>query len=225
MVANISFNKLSHDFGDQSLQANDAGAFRTYCRGDTAYPSVTSVLTGTSDHSGIDAWKARVGEEEANRISKASTTIGTAMHLLCEHYVDGVPSETSIFKAKQMFEQIKKKLDKGLTAYYGQEIALFSHKYRLAGRTDLIGQWHGVDSIIDYKSNHGDKVKEDKYISDYKIQLAAYALMAEDYGLHINQGVLLIATVFGCQVVVVDLTEWKKEFKERRVMFYNLYKI
>ena len=224
-MGNISFLKLNNDFGDQSLVADDSGTFRFYRRGDNAYPSVTSVLTATSDHSGIDAWKARVGEEEANRISKASTTIGTAMHLLCEHYVDGTPSTTDIFKATQMFNQIKRKLDKGLTAYYGQEIALFSNKYRLAGRTDLIGQWYGIDSIIDYKSNHGSEEKADKYISDYKIQLAAYALMAEDYGLHINQGVLLIATLFGCQEVVVDLTEWKNEFKKRRLEFYNIHKL
>jgi hypothetical protein len=50
------------------------------------FPSVTTVLGGTSDKSGLDAWKSRVGEEEANRISTMSMNRGTVMHRLIELY-------------------------------------------------------------------------------------------------------------------------------------------
>jgi hypothetical protein len=50
------------------------------------FPSVTTVLGGTSDKSGLDAWKARIGEEEANRISTLSMNRGTVMHRLIELY-------------------------------------------------------------------------------------------------------------------------------------------
>ena len=46
-------------------------------------PSVTTVLSNTSDKSnGINEWRLRVGDEEADRVIKQSTDIGTSVHCL-----------------------------------------------------------------------------------------------------------------------------------------------
>lgn len=37
------------------------------------FPSVTTVLKATANMSGIDAWRAKVGEEEADRILEAAS--------------------------------------------------------------------------------------------------------------------------------------------------------
>ena len=51
-------------------------------------PSVTTVLSNTSNNSsGILEWRMRVGDEEADRIIKQSTDIGTAVHLAIENYL------------------------------------------------------------------------------------------------------------------------------------------
>ena len=52
--------------------------------------SITSVTSNWSKES-IAKWRARVGNEEANRVSKQATTRGTDMHLLTEHYLQNEP--------------------------------------------------------------------------------------------------------------------------------------
>ena len=52
--------------------------------------SITSITSHYS-REGIAKWRARVGEEEANRVSKRATTRGTDMHLLTEHYLQNEP--------------------------------------------------------------------------------------------------------------------------------------
>ena len=50
------------------------------------FPSITTVLGETSDKSGLEKWKKRVGEEEAKRIGELSMNRGTVMHRLIELY-------------------------------------------------------------------------------------------------------------------------------------------
>jgi len=50
------------------------------------FPSITTVLGGTSDKSGLEKWKKRIGEAEAKRISELSMNRGTVMHRLIELY-------------------------------------------------------------------------------------------------------------------------------------------
>lgn len=59
------------------------------------YPSITTVLGETSDKSGLVAWRKKVGEAEAERISKLSMNRGTIMHRLVELYkaIGGTPEE------------------------------------------------------------------------------------------------------------------------------------
>lgn len=57
-------------------------------------PSVTTVIGCTSDKSGLDEWRKKVGEAEADRISKLSMNRGTIMHRLIELYkskTEGTP--------------------------------------------------------------------------------------------------------------------------------------
>lgn len=59
------------------------------------FPSITTVLSGTSDKSGLLEWRKKVGEEEADRISFLSMNRGTVMHRLIELYkpLEGLPEE------------------------------------------------------------------------------------------------------------------------------------
>jgi len=49
-------------------------------------PSVTTILGETKDKSGLDTWRKKVGEAEADRISTLSMNRGTIMHRLIELY-------------------------------------------------------------------------------------------------------------------------------------------
>ena len=169
---------------------------RTYATPEGPASSVTTILS-TLPHPELDAWRARVGAEEADRISKEATDIGTCMHnrleayVLAEDYVDtGIPEEKY---AKMMFQAVKLLGLGKISEIGGVEVALYCHSL-YAGRTDLIGVYNNIPSIIDYKTSKF--YKRDEHIRNYKLQTAAYAVahdeMFGDTG--IKQGVLLIGT-------------------------------
>ena len=62
------------------------------------YPSVTTI-TGLLSREAIQAWRLRVGEEAANKITKAATTRGTKVHKLAELYLrNELVSQSSLFE-------------------------------------------------------------------------------------------------------------------------------
>mgnify|MGYP000701398995 CR=1 FL=1 len=51
------------------------------------YPSITTVLSGRAKE-GINAWRNKVGEAQANKIMRAAASRGTAVHELAENYLN-----------------------------------------------------------------------------------------------------------------------------------------
>ena len=78
----------------------------------------------------------------------------------------------------QTFKDIQPIIDECITKIYLQEAPLYSKHLGVAGRVDLVGQWKGIDSIIDWKTSRKHKKKE--WISSYFMQCAAYAIMWEE---------------------------------------------
>ena len=50
-------------------------------------PSVTTILGDTGDKTALIAWRKRVGEAEATRISTESAGLGTKVHNALEKYI------------------------------------------------------------------------------------------------------------------------------------------
>jgi len=182
------------DLGYDDLIAVTKDSGRVYTDpNNNTYPSITTVLSILSEDA-IKAWRARVGEEEANRISKTASNRGTAVHDLLERYVN---NESDFDKEvephiMQSFYDVKPVLDKCLTKVYSQEAGLYSERLGVAGRVDCVGEWNGIDSIIDYKTSK--KLKKKEWIDSYFMQSTAYAIMWEERtGIPINQIVVVIA--------------------------------
>jgi len=182
------------DLGYGDLVADTKSTGRTYRTPDgKQYPSITTVLSLLSREA-IQAWRARVGEEEANKISRQASGRGTAVHDLLERYVDNDPEfDKGIMpNIMQSFYDVRKQLDERLSLVYAQEAPLYSEHLGVAGRVDCVGVWDGKNSIIDYKTSR--KVKKKEWISSYFMQCAAYAIMWEERtGTPITQLVVLIA--------------------------------
>src|SRR6056300_2121758 len=141
------------DLGYNDLSAKTTKKGRQYVDPDgNTYPSITTVLSILSEDS-IRAWRARVGEEKANQISRVASTRGTTVHNIIEKYVANDPEyiKGEMPHNVQTFKDIQPILDESVTKVYQQEAPLFSKHLGLAGRVDLVGQWKGVDSIIDWK--------------------------------------------------------------------------
>jgi len=203
------------DLGYDDLVATTADTGRTYAAPTgVSYPSITTVLSILSeDH--IRAWRARVGEEEANKISRRASGRGTAVHAMLEKYVDNDPTfdEGVMPLIKSNFMEVKDILDKRLTKVYAQEAALYSDHLGVAGRVDCVGVFDGKNSIIDYKTARKTKKKE--WCEGYFVQETAYAIMWEERtGMPITQLVTVIAGDEGPQVFIEHRDNWSKKLLE-----------
>ena len=188
-----------------------------------SYPSITTVLSKSSDKTALIEWRKRVGDQEADRITKKSANRGTKLHLTCEKYL---LNELTDFKIKTLmpdvkdfFLQLKPHIDKNVGDVYGLEQALYSDRLGIAGRTDCIAEWNGKLSIIDYKNAR--KEKEEEWIQGYFIQCSAYALMFEEITKkQIEQIVVLIANEEGNpQIFEREKTKYIMPLNERIEIF------
>jgi genome maintenance exonuclease 1 len=156
----------------------------------TRLPSVTTVL-GAQKKESIMKWRKRVGEAEANRISKQATGRGTNVHTLCERYLNNDSLGDIMPDAKEMFISLKPLLNRIDNIHY-QECALWSKQLGMAGRVDCIGEFDGELSVIDFKTSK--RIKTEAHIEDYFWQTSAYALMYEEMiGTPINNLVIIMA--------------------------------
>jgi ATP-dependent exoDNAse (exonuclease V) beta subunit len=187
------------------------------------YPSMTTVLQLMTAQ-GIAKWRARVGDEVANKISAQASRRGTLMHKLCEDYVNNeeVDTESLMPLDLQNFNALKEQMDKHFGKVYGQEIALYSDFLEMAGRVDCIAEYKGKLSIIDYKTSK--KVKKRSNIKNYFMQAAGYAVMFEEiFKKPINNLVILMSVDHEGVVEFVekrddhihDLIELRKKYKEK----------
>ena len=199
---------MEMDFGDKmkwnklyqypaSTRSLYEGA-RHYDIGKEKLPSVTTILSATTSNEkqeALERWKKKVGEKMADEIKNVAAKRGTAMHEYLEYYIHSknLLDLTEIgVEAKGMAETIIAKGLLDLEEIWGSEVTVF-YPGLYAGATDLCGVYMGRDSIIDFKQSN--KPKRDEWITDYKLQMVAYA-MAHDqvYGTEIEQGVILMCT-------------------------------
>ena len=140
--------------------------------------SITSV-TSHYNKEIFKEWRQRVGEEEANRITKRATTRGTRVHTLVENYLLNKEVEYDQPLPKMLFVQAKKTLG-NINKIYALEKSLYSKELGVAGTVDCIAEYTGKSgepelAIIDFKT--AEKPKPREWIENYFVQAAAYACM------------------------------------------------
>jgi genome maintenance exonuclease 1 len=151
-----------------------------------------------------------VGEDVANYIARTAAARGTAVHHMCEDYLNNGDMEKhkKNFLPHALFTQMRDNLLHRIDNIYSQECGLYSDKYRVAGRVDCIAEFDGKLSIIDFKTS--TKERKDEYNESYYIQASAYAEMFEERtGIVINQICILVVTQDG---VVQEFVKDKKEY-------------
>lgn len=174
------FKHEKTDLGYTDLVAETTSSGRKYAAPNgVRYPSVTTVLSILNEEF-IQRWRARVGEEEANKVSHRASTRGTAVHECIEKYLDNDENYAEGYMPNIIdnFNAVKPVLDERIGTIHLQEAALFSDHLGLAGRVDCVGEFDGVLSIIDFKTSK--KIKKKEWITNYFIQESAYAIMWEE---------------------------------------------
>lgn len=185
----------------------------------TLYPSVTTVL---SEHNkkGIQEWRARVGEQEANKVSRQAAAWGTRFHNMVEKYLQNGLTEDMNMWEREMFSVANPVLNR-IDNIQAQEVALWSHHLRLAGRVDCIADFDGKLSVIDFKTSRREKDIE--HIQHYFMQAAAYAIMFEERtGIPVNRLTILIAVSDG----FMQIFQSKRDYHVEQLLYYrDLYEV
>ena len=183
----------------ENLNRTNIDETRYYEVGDIVYPSVTSVISFISRKKFAD-WRAKVGEEAANRKTKRATTRGTNLHSLFEVYLQNgdyqARKEYNIPLINIMFNSAKSILDEKIDNIYQQETTMSSERLCLAGTVDLICEIDGELAVVDFKTS--EKEKPEEWLEDYFVQLSAYwAMFSERTGVTPKKLVVFLVTESG----------------------------
>lgn len=203
------------------LEAHTTDSGRKYVVGNNLYDSVTTV-TGFMAKESIKKWRDKVGHEVADKISNESSTRGTQLHALCEDYYMSNLDKDAEFREDtlRMFESLKPHLS-NINKPYAVETCLYSDWLCIAGRSDLIGEYNGIPSVVDFKTSRKPKKRE--WIDGYFAQLTMYSLMfRERFGVSLEQLVIMMVSVNG-QVQLFEEPITQKHY-DNMFNFIDLYR-
>ncbi len=171
--------------------------------------SITSV-TSHFNREIFDNWRKKVGEEEAQKITKAATSRGTDMHSLVENYLDNKNLPPVAPMADFLFKIAKTDL-KRINNIYALEGSLYSKQLGIAGTVDCIAEYDGELAIIDFKTSKKPKPRE--WIEHYFVQCMAYGCMLYELtGISVKKLVIIMACENG-ECVVYEERDKSKYIK------------
>jgi CRISPR/Cas system-associated exonuclease Cas4 (RecB family) len=191
-------------------------------------PSVTTVLSETGDKTALIAWRKRVGDAEATRISTEAAGLGTKVHNAIEKYILQEEWDTfgnnhvSILAKTMTTMMVENGLNK-IDELWGVEVGLIAAGL-YAGTSDAIGVYEGEDAIIDFKT--AKKIKKREWIEDYFMQGCAYALAHNEMmGTEIRKVVILMVDREGkfAEFVIKDeeFDEYCDKWAQRLADYFN----
>ena len=152
-------------------------------------------------------WRKRIGEEEAEKITKAATARGTDMHSLTEHYLKNQDLPIVPPLPDFLFKVAKAELNR-INNIHALEGSLYSKQLGIAGTVDCIAEYNGELAIIDFKTSKKPKPRE--WIEHYFVQCMAYGCMLyEVTGIMVKKLVIIMACENGECVVYEEYDKGK----------------
>ena len=153
--------------------------------------SITSVTSHFNKEIFVK-WRKKVGNEEADRITKAATGRGTDMHTLTEHFLKNEDLPKGLRPISDFLFKISKGHLKKINNIYALEGPLYSKELGIAGTVDCIAEYDGELAIIDFKTSK--KPKPRNWIEHYFVQCMAYGCMLyEMKGISIKKLVIIMS--------------------------------
>ena len=172
--------------------------------------SITSVTSHFNKEIFVK-WRKRVGEEEANRITKKATSRGTDMHTLVENYLLNIPELPKVQPISDFLFKISRSTLNNINNIHALESSLYSKELGIAGTVDCIAEYEGELAIIDFKTSA--KPKPEDWIEHYFVQCMAYGCMLyEMTGIMVKKLVIIMACENG-ECVVYEQRDKAKYIK------------
>ena len=188
--------------------------------------SITSV---TSHHNKeiFVKWRKKVGDAEADRITRQATSRGTDTHTLTEAYLYNQELPEVQPLSKMLFQIYKSELNK-IYRVHALEGSLYSKELGIAGTVDCIAEYNGELAIIDFKTSKKPKPRE--WVDHYFVQCMAYGCMLYELtGIAVKKLVIIMACENGESIVYEEydkkkyiklLTEYIREFIQSKIESY-----
>tara|TARA_B100000900_G_C20549092_1_gene703925 strand:- start:601 stop:1275 length:675 start_codon:yes stop_codon:yes gene_type:complete len=222
----MSFNHIEIDYPVLSRETVDGVRYYDTPNGNKLV-SITSVISHYNREI-FREWRAKVGNEEANKITKQATSRGTDMHTCSEYYLKNLEIPQVQPLSEMLFKQAKPELN-NIDNIHAQEQALFSYELGIAGSVDCIAEYKGELAVIDFKTSKKPKPKE--WVDHHFVQCAAYACMLfEMTGIMVKKFVIIMSCEDG-EVKVYEeydkrkyinlLSEYIREFVEFKLQEYG----
>lgn len=195
--------------------------------------SITSVTSNKNKQFFAD-WRAKIGEEKANKITKQATSRGTDMHTLCETYLKNENLPDDVLPISKILFGVAKPYLNNINKIHALESSLYSKVLGVAGTVDCIAEYTGESgipelSVIDFKTSKKPKPKE--WIEHYFVQCAAYGCMLYELtGIMVKKFVIIMSCENGECVIYEEynkkiyiklLTEYIREFVTDRLSMYG----
>ena len=215
-------------------------------------PSVTTILGEMTDKSAIERWRNKIGEAEADRITKFSANRGTCMHQKLEYWftsniVDPIKREAHVDSLMQEFikennytpEELKvgNKLFDSLyiCGFFNRVVRIIEMENTLfslinggyAGRVDCIYENNkGEKVLLDFKTARHKKDQSSLY--SYYMQLAAYYLAYYHmHGIKLDKAELWIAVENDAPQLIelkpLELKSWMEHFLKLVKNYHNKF--
>jgi CRISPR/Cas system-associated exonuclease Cas4 (RecB family) len=160
--------------------------------------SITSVISHFNREK-FSEWRKRIGEEEANKITRKATSRGTDTHTLVENYLlnQELPEVQPI--SEHLFKIAKPTLSR-INNIHCLESSLYSEILGVAGSVDTIAEFDGELAVIDYKTSAKPKPRE--WVEGYFVQTMFYGMaLYEMTGIQIKKLVIIMTCENGECVV------------------------
>ena len=174
------------------------------------YPSITTIFNLLDPKEWYPFWVAKIARDmkitpeeaeiECKKIGKESMSVGTYLHSLAEQYINNnefditVAGHTEV-NLDELFEPLKKHLDEHVNNVHATEAKLYSDEMELAGTVDLVAEYDGELSVIDYKNSRKPKTPSQVKLHNYYEQICAYGKMWENCtGEKIKQGIIIVVS-------------------------------
>ena len=153
--------------------------------------SITSVTSHFNKEIFVK-WRKKVGNEEADRITKAATGRGTDMHTLTEHYLKNEDLPKGLRPISDFLFKISKGHLNKINNIYALEGPLYSKELGIAGTVDCIAEYDGELAIIDFKTSKKPKPRD--WVEHYFVQCMAYGCMLYELtGISVKKLVIIMA--------------------------------
>ena len=169
--------------------------------------SITSVTSHFNKEIFVK-WRKRVGDVEADRITKLATSRGTDMHTLTEYFLKNQDLPSDVLPISEFLFNIAKAELNRINNIHALEGSLYSKQLGIAGTVDCIAEYNGELAIIDFKTSKKPKPRE--WIEHYFVQCMAYACMLyEVTGIMVKKLVIIMACENGECVVYEEYDKGK----------------